>query len=99
MEPVVVGELCLALQDDCYYRAEVVSVSLDHDCVNVFRLYDGRSLPVAVDTLWPLTVCGEEPGLVVRAGLAGLVPTGKGKLGAARVLLDVEGDTRFEAEV
>ena len=33
VEPVVVGELCLALQDDCYYRAKVVSVSQDHDSV------------------------------------------------------------------
>ena len=33
VEPVVVGELCLALQDDCYYQAEVVSMSPDHDSV------------------------------------------------------------------
>ena len=56
-------------------------MSLDHNSVDVFRLYDGRSLAVAVDTLRPLTVCGEELGLVVRAGLAGLVPTGEGELG------------------
>ena len=29
VEPVVVGQLYLALQDDCYYRAEVGSVSPD----------------------------------------------------------------------
>ena len=56
-----------------------------------------------MDTLRPLSVRGEEPGLVVRAGLAGLVPAGEQwseeELGAARVLLEVEGDTRFEAEV
>ena len=84
-----------------YYRAEVFCLFV---CLLVSRLlYDGRSLAVAVDTLQPLTVRGEEPGLVVRAGLAGLVPAGEQwseeELGAARVLLEVEGDTRFEAEV
>ena len=78
-------------------------VSRPRLCRDVFLLYDGRSLAVAVDTLRPLTVRGEEPGLVVRAGLAGLVPAGEQwseeELGAARVLLEVEGDTRFEAEV
>ena len=63
--------------------------------VDVFLLDDGCSLAIPVDTLRPQTVCvhGEEPGLVVIAGLsglAGLVPAGEQwsdqLLGAARLL-------------
>jgi hypothetical protein len=73
-EPVVpeVGGVCLSPLDDFYYRAEVTQVSPEQRSVEVFLLDDGRSLEMAVDTLRSLTVWLEEPGLVVRVGLAGL---------------------------
>ena len=98
-----VGEVCLALQDQCYYRAEVIQLLPDKGSVRVFLLDDGHSLEVTVDSLKPLTRYLGEPGLVVQAELAGLRPAAEEwsaeEIEAAKLVLDVGGETQFDVEV
>lgn len=98
-----VGEACLVMQDSCYFRAEIVELSADKGSVKVFLLDDGRSLDLKMDSLKPITCRLKEPGMVLRAGLAGLGPAGNDwspeEIEAACLMLDVGGETQFDVDV
>ena len=98
------GSPCLALgEGGLYYRALVTRSLLGSAKVTVFLVDHGQTLTVPKEELRPLGCRLEEPGLVVRAGMAGVGPVGEQwveeELEAARMLLGVGDCVPLRVEV
>jgi len=95
-----VGNMCLSSLEDIMYRARIERVSSDKKKVKVFFVDIGRKETVPAADLKQLLHHLESPGVVVRAGLAGVKPAdgvswNKESIDTFKLLVDAEGDMEF----
>merc|ERR1719154_128571 len=99
------GSCCLALDDECWYRAEIVHISQDSATATLFLLDYGKKIKSSLTSLRPLPKeLVEIPGLVYRVGLHGIKPVGEDwseeEIGGTEIVLDVGNDvTQFTVKV
>jgi len=96
----MVGSCCLAMDEDCWYRGEVIKLHNDKATATIFLLDYGKTVKVPVDTLRPLPdSLANTPGLVCQVALAGVRPQGEEwsqeEIAGAHLVMDVGGDTQF----
>merc|ERR1719427_964434 len=92
------GSCCLAQDDDCWYRAEIVKLSQGKTNAKVFLLDYGKTIQANVASLRPLpSEMTATPGLACKVSLKGIKPGGKewsdDEKGGAELVLDVGNDT------
>jgi len=96
----MVGACCLAMDEDCWYRGEVIKLHNDKATATIFLLDYGKTVMVPVDSLRPLPdSLVNTPGLVCQVALAGVRPQGEEwsqeEIAGAHLVMDVGGDTQF----
>merc|ERR1719369_1262713 len=94
------GSCCLAMDEDCWYRGEVVKVGKDEVTATIFLLDYGKTVKVPVSSLRPLPEgLADTPGLVCQVSLGGIGPSGKDwseqEVTGAFLVMDVGGETQF----
>jgi len=94
-----IGSTCLACDEDCWYRAEILS--LQDNNVQLFLLDDGRVVTKTVGSLKPMTKeLASKSGLVCAVTLRGVKPLGQewsqSSIEGASMVLDVGGETQFK---
>merc|ERR1719427_223810 len=92
------GSCCLAQDDDCWYRAEIIKLSQGKTNAKVFLLDYGKTIQATVASLRPLpSEMTATPGLACKVSLKGIKPGGKewseDEKGGAELVLDVGNDT------
>merc|ERR1719158_779272 len=95
----VVGTCCLAIDEECWYRGEVLKVSSDK--ATIFLLDYGKTVKIPVSSLRPLPgSLSTTPGLVSKVTLKGIKPQGKewseDEITGAALIMDVGGETQFK---
>eukprot|EP00092_Neocalanus_flemingeri_P017001 GFUD01018388.1.p1 GENE.GFUD01018388.1~~GFUD01018388.1.p1 ORF type:complete len:535 (-),score=202.29 GFUD01018388.1:42-1646(-) len=99
------GMCCLAKDEDCWYRAEIVQLGEDNTTATLFLLDYGKTVQSNMASLRPLPKEMETvPGLVYKVNLKGIKPVGKDwsedQIGGAEIVLDVGNDaTQFNVKV
>ena len=96
----VPGTCCLVTMEDNLFRAEIKTVSSDGLLAEVFLVDCGMTLETEVASLKCLPEeLASVPGLVIRVHLRGVRPAAgqwtEQEVEAAKIILDVEGDTDF----
>jgi len=96
-----VGSCCLAMDEDCWYRAEIVSLSSDKISATLFLLDYGKTIVCPVTSLRPIsTDLASTPGLVCKVTLRGVRSREKKwmeeEIAGALLVLDVGGETQFK---
>ena len=89
-----VGHCCIAIDDDCWYRAEIIKLSQDLTISTLFLLDYGKTIKSHMTSLRPLPEeLVQTPGLVCRVGLHGIKPLGKEwseeEIGGSEIVMDV----------
>jgi len=97
----ITGSCCLAMDEDCWYRGEVVKVDKNGVTSTIFLLDYGKTVKVPVKSLRPLPEgLAGTPGLVCQVSLKGIRPRGKDwseeEITGALLVMDVGGETQFK---
>lgn len=100
----VLGSTCLAMDEDCWYRAEKVKLSIDETNATLFLLDYGKTVCVPVSSLRPLpSSLSSLPGLVCLVKLRGVKRSGEDwsqdEISGAMLVLDVGGWVVKDVEV
>ena len=98
----VVGSSCLAMDEDCWYRAEMVKLSPDKTAT-LFLLDYGKTVQAPLSTLRPIpSDLATTPGLVCLVTLRGVKPGdtkwSSEEIAGALLVLDVGGETQFKVK-
>ena len=99
----VVGSSCLAMDEDCWYRAEMVKLSADKTKATLFLLDYGKTVQAPLSTLRPIpSDLATTPGLVYLVTLRGVKPGdikwSSDEIAGALLVLDVGGETQFRVK-
>jgi len=97
----LVGSNCLAMDEECWYRAEIVNLNNDKSSATLFLLDYGKTIKCPVSSLRPLsTELSSTPGLVCKVTLRGVVSREnkwmEEEIAGALLVLDVGGETQFK---
>eukprot|EP00092_Neocalanus_flemingeri_P017770 GFUD01019227.1.p1 GENE.GFUD01019227.1~~GFUD01019227.1.p1 ORF type:complete len:1003 (+),score=360.29 GFUD01019227.1:61-3069(+) len=99
------GICCLAKDEDCWYRAEIVQLNEDQTTASLFLLDYGKTIQANMTSLRPLPQeMASTPGLACKVSLNGIKSGGKDwsedQIGGAEIVLDVGKDvTQFSVKV
>ena len=96
----MVGSSCLAMDDDCWYRAEIVNLSCDKISATLFLLDYGKTMACPVSSLRPMSSdLASTPGLVCKVTLRGVRPRDSKwmeEIAGALLVLEVGGETQLK---
>jgi len=98
-----VGSSCLAMDEDCWYRAEMVKLTANKTMATLFLLDYGKTVQAPLSSLRPIpSDLATSPGLVCLVTLRG-VKSGSTKwspeeIAGALLVLDVGGETQFKVK-